>query len=130
MVFQEYDLTIEYNKGKENYVADALSRAKINATIQSRPHQHDIGKLQRQDPLLDGLGRYLNNNQVPEDATPDIKTFIRRQGRKFTLKQNKIYRKGPINNQLVLPNALRTQILLENHDAPLAGHLGTEKTLA
>lgn len=113
---QGYDFSITHRKGSLHAVPDALSRAipQINL-IEITANNHD---------------KWYSNMLGKVTKFPD--KFPRWQ-----VKDNKLY-KFVQNSQadfeqlhdwkLVVPKALRTAVLQENHDFPTAGHLGIFKT--
>ena len=118
----EYDFKIEYLPGKQNVVADAIS---------CHP-----------DLQLNSVFRIVNNlkTQVKDTITndPDFQDILR------TLKQLPTEKPVPSSllthysldqegnlhydqHRLCIPRGeLRTQILHDHHDAPIAGHQGIE----
>ena len=97
----QYNYKILYQPGKTNSVADALSRAQINAITMLRSHLED----QIKESQLE------HGDSIPLEAQP----------------VDGIYK---INNLIFIPDdrKLRTTILQEVHDSELAGHPGREKT--
>lgn len=111
---QQYDFEIKYNNGKQNVVADELSRNPVYATDSEEGDWYKK-KL-----------REINRN--PEENED------------YRIQENKLYKKitntaygvklNPESEwKLCAPKQERDTILRENHDEPKAGHLGTSKTL-
>ena len=117
---QEYDFDIQYRKGANNLVADALSRRpegspqdevnsmeaptdcpwydRIKAAAESEPHRYP------EYHVVDGrLYRHISDTHGP---------------------------RSELEWKLCVPRPLREAVLRENHDAPTAGHLGGSKTAA
>jgi hypothetical protein len=119
----QFDCTIEYMDGKQNVVADALSRradhrdAHVNATtmkIVSSDLLDEIKMLYDDDELL---GR----DRSSEDRAKAIS--------KHKLKLEDGY--WLMNDRYYVPSSkpLKTKLLAEAHDSILAGHVGSAKTI-
>lgn len=94
-----------------------------------------VRELQRRDPALAGIIKYLEWEQLPAN-NKTAKTIL------HTIEQYYLDPDGllchiwfPGNNQvptpksqLVIPAALRHEVLLQVHDIPFSGHLGVNKT--
>ena len=114
----EYDMDIEYQPGKNNVVADALSRRvdqQVNAVTRSSSSPtnalHDrIRAAYRDDELCRNL---LDNSS--ERRTD------------YVLRDGLLYKDG----KLYIPNnkQIKTLIMHESHDTPIAGHMGADKTV-
>jgi hypothetical protein len=109
-IIQAYDFDIEFVKGKNNVVADALSRrpsiyAMTNVSIDWKDHLvMEYAKDQFACQLMDG--------QVQDDNFRIIDGLIYYMGRIF----------------LVLGSAFKAKVLQACHDSPMARHQGMEKT--
>lgn len=133
----EFDMEIEYRPGRENVVADALSRradhmvkpdsgtkdgynrtaqagynhgASINSVSYVRAAKllTEVRKLYSKDPTCVGYLKAPANSQM-------------------TVKDGTLYKDGKI----VIPNdkALRTRLIHECHDSIISGHVGSAKTI-
>ncbi len=138
----EYDFDIDYIKGKDNKVADALSRVPINQiqeqhmipenTLEER--LKEIKKLQEEDQTLRQLMLYLITGEIPEELTNssnfimESKNYVMDNGILFHLHHQMNVRKKQVIKQLVIPISLRAEILYSFHDCPFAGHFGTKRT--
>jgi hypothetical protein len=134
---QPYDIKVNYIPGRSNVLADILSRPTIpDETDQScelcpveieypRLAARDMRKMQYDDAevrkIIDSLeGRDKVNCSNWMD-------------RGFIMNNGILYRYDPdddqTNAQLVIPERERMTIFKENHDSPVAGHYGVEKTV-
>ncbi|KAM2418624.1 hypothetical protein ACFX1W_025288 [Malus domestica] len=112
----EFDYKLEYKQGKENVVADALSRrVELMATV-LKPQSHLL------DRVREGLSHDVQAKNIVE-FVKDGKT------RRFWLEDGLLYTKG---KRIYVPKwgSLRKEILKECHDSMWAGHPGTHRTLA
>lgn len=131
----DFDFEIIYKKGKENKVADSLSRNAINNikstitlndNIDTVNNLHDIETQQKNDQFCNNMIKALKNEEVP--------TNIKRKSRLFTLKNEILYYKKytpPKNYNLILviPKTLINEILKSYHDSPTGGHTGISRTI-
>lgn len=117
---QQYDFDIQYRKGAQNVVADALSRQPLATIINTEQNQINGTWYDRIKTQLE-----KNPEQVPD----------------YRMEKNQIYRlipdpanysnENPANAwKLCVPENLRSRVLTENHDAVTAGHLGIAKTIS
>jgi hypothetical protein len=107
---QAYDFDIEYVKGKNNVVADALSRRPT--TFSMSEIAADWKSLLLVEYSKNAFARELIDGSIQDD--------------RYTVVDDIIYYKGRI--YLVPESTLKEKILRAVHDAPLAGHPGYLKT--
>ena len=119
-LLQEYDFEIEYVKGKENVVADALSR---------RPVVNAISCIK--NTLIDEIKIHYAGDKVFSLPCESLIKDSRTQGeieqfKSYELKDGVLY----YNNRVCIPNfgEYRLNITRELHDIPVAGHPGFQKT--
>lgn len=129
-LMQEYDYEILYQPGKQNVVADTLSR---------RPDLHTcaIATVSVASDLLDRIkqGYHDDNNfqelhQLLSTAGTSVPAKLDTKAKRFQLRDGLLYYVAGTLSRLCIPNApgLRLQLLQECHDPPTAGHLGFDKT--
>ena len=126
-LLQEYDFTFKYKPGKDNIVPDALSRRPdyksmdpAASQINSLDITLDPGIRQRLvegyplDPVLGPLFKSC------QQASPSDRYFVHDDLLWLNLK-------GTTRLCIPTDSELRSTLLFESHDSPLAGHLGFEK---
>ena len=142
LTIMEYDFEIDYIKGKDNKVADALSRVPINQIQYEHipPEKNleerlqEIKKLQEEDPTLQPLLQYLVTGETSEEAQKSVSFFM--EAKNYVLDKGVLYhlyhqinvKKKQVLKQLVIPVSLRAEILYSFHDDTFAGHFGTRRT--
>ena len=137
---QEYDIEIKFRRGHNNAVADCLSRLVIPdnyiSVIQSEvsPEPAEISdnrvrELQREDFELRQLIDYLETGNVPEDEQHCRRVVS--ESFHYTVMEGMLYNVNPkITNfeLLVIPKALRLEIMQAFHDDVTAAHFGFQRT--
>lgn len=127
---QAYNFNIEYRRGSENTVADALSRMNMEEIT--------VGA----DDDIDPVHIDLNS---PSFQHPDYVKFIELLTREDSTKTNmcvedgKIFINTNVNSanlwtdnpewKLVVPMPLRLGLIVQSHNSPTAAHMGIAKTL-
>ncbi|KAG2943647.1 hypothetical protein PC117_g9367 [Phytophthora cactorum] len=113
--FAEYNFRVEYNPGKLNVLADALSRRQ----------DYELAHITRvTTDLYDRIRMAYRNDESLASLRSRLHRYEWQDGLLY-------YRVEPHEPpRVVVPNDedLKFDILQEAHDAPSSGHLGREKT--
>ncbi|KAE9076116.1 hypothetical protein PF006_g28197 [Phytophthora fragariae] len=120
---QEYDFEIVYRPGKDNVVADALSRAPVRTVVGGRTDAAPPG----------GEGQ-LTDDEIAAEQAKD-KTVQSLKGKK-KYGDRRVGEEGALvyiyerdgSKRVVLPSSLWAKVLRENHDSVFACHLRTPQT--
>lgn len=134
----EYDYKIYYKSGALHRDADCLSRNPVSVpTPQDEEDAVDIPTYLLQSDEFDveqlkdeKLKQLIDAIRDPDDI--NVTAAVRAKSKNFTLIDNVLYRKNfnhnGLDNLLVIPKHLCSEILFSNHNEPLSGHLGVAKT--
>jgi len=133
------DFTFEIldKKGKENKVADALSRNAINLIINDNKTEsdnldkYDIKILQSKDQFCTDIIKAINDK---DDKYNNINKNIKRKSRQFVTINDILFHKhftppNKITNLLVVPKILINEVLKSYHESPIGGHTGISRTI-
>lgn len=135
-VIANFDFTIEYVEGKNNPVADALSRRSDHQLS-----SFTVAAVQTKYQWLNQLRVTPLRLNTTSTLLADIMESMKNDSAYRSALTQRRTRNDPIkviggflyynNTRLVLPNdaVLRTRIMQECHDTPLGGHLGKDKTI-
>jgi hypothetical protein len=139
----EYDFTIEYRAGKENAVADYLSR---NATTTDTASvQEQVSTLnilfpetemdQSKDELMADIIRYMKTGNTPEKAQTQYKERIKRLAHdRFLDEENRLWYRlpGKTRERIAFwtPRHMRKELMVAAHVSIEAGHGGVARTVA
>lgn len=136
-ILQGFNYTVRYKSGKVHKDADCLSRNYLSLPV---PELNEtnlfayaniefgvsyIGQLQRKDLAIERIRK-----ELLKYASKGIEIPLRLQ--KFKIINDRVYR--VCNSQLgkyytiYVPKKLRAEVCYNNHDDPLAGHCGINKT--
>jgi deoxyuridine 5'-triphosphate nucleotidohydrolase len=120
-VLQEYDLTLEWIKGSENTIADALSRRAF--TAEAAVQVNVIPNIDEIPTFIEKVRQHLLTDSALQEIIQKIKGGKPVKG--YTLHNDLLWYKDYL---LVIPQALRNNLLHDHHDALLAGHPGVKVT--
>ncbi|GMF51336.1 unnamed protein product [Phytophthora fragariaefolia] len=131
--FAEYNFTVEYKPGKQNILADALSRRPdyelAHLAYLESPLYEFIREVYAGDGGLAGLVGALS---VP-NKTVGLTARQRSRLHRYSVVGGVLYYQVDVEDEprIVVPNDedLRHCVLYEAHDTPLSGHLGRERPI-
>jgi len=120
-LLQEYDVNIEYKKGKSNIIADTLSR---------RPDLK-INSISVATSVIDGINEKIKKDKYFKRIRKILKSKNVNSKDKHFLKFYKINGDTLLyNDRICIPNdkIIKGKIVKEGHDLLISGHMGIEKT--
>lgn len=139
LLIQQYDFDIIHRAGKSNGNADALSRrtygqTSLNAIATPGVQLAQIREQQRRDPEVFPMIDYLEQGELPDNNRSARKilwnadAYHLSEDLLYHIEGGKIKTSKPLRTQLVIPQSLKYEILVNMHDDVTAGHLGIAKT--
>ena len=150
LALQSYAFTIKHRPGKLHSNVDALSRKPEGQVSieESKPKETStvyaidspglqldrVKQLQRQDPGLADLLSYFETGEIPEDSVSarrlmaTAEDYVLEEGILYHLDKGCVRTRNSVRKQLVVPRALKDEVILSLHEEITSGHLGFEKT--
>eukprot|EP00253_Pinus_taeda_P027448 PITA_27448 len=130
---KQFDLTIVDKPGKENVVADFLSRLDLLAgeegTVDDKMPDEHLFIISVLSPWFADIENYLVSAHVPPHLSSKEKSRIVRKSAPFTWIGGNLFKLGP--NQ-ISRHCVREEevfdILLTCHDGPCGGHFAAKRT--
>eukprot|EP00253_Pinus_taeda_P003316 PITA_03316 len=133
LLLQQFDLTIIDKPGKENIVADFLSRLDLPAaeeeTVDDQMPDEHLFAISVLSPWFSYISSYLVSAQFPLHLSSKEKSRIVRKSASFTWIGGNLFKLGP---DQILRHCVREEevfdILLTCHDGPCGGHFAAKRT--
>lgn len=131
----EFDFDIEYTVGKENVVADGLSRRPDHKDQEPQVLDNKCSQLDHYESLTIAAASVLTNSSELRKAIIDAypgdnacTSLLNNPTDGYRVVDGLLVTAA---NQVRIPNdvSIRSRLLLECHDAPTSGHLGSSKTM-
>ena len=125
----KYDFVVTYRKGKDNAVADALSRNPVDAL---EIEHNDFAFLQNKDKFLYALRLFLKEGKLPSEKLEAKKVL---QYAPFSMIQDRVLyyclkRRGMADALLAMvPESMRKRLVEGAHCSRFGGHAGMQKTI-
>ena len=150
-ILSAFNFDIEYKRGEENGVADALSRTPAQTADAGTQTGYDqafrisdssdwslsfIRAEQESDPAISELSEHLSRGRKPHRRQIKHCASLLRQWFRLRLVNGVVFRlyrrrAGAHDElQVLLPQSLRSAVLESLHGGPTGGHFGPEKLLA
>ena len=127
----DYSFDIEHKAGKENLVADALSRSdEVNVIDEDLDeNDKDMSLAQSRDYYLSPIMLYLSKRKFPPDASKRERTVIMEKSSGFELVNGVLYKARDGQRLLAIPANQRKDLLFAAHESLMSIHPGVSKTL-
>ena len=131
LALQEFDFHVTYRPGALHSDVDALSRAPVFAVTVT---ESSFASEQRKDPTIKPWFDLLEKGQLPADDKEARAMKLVQEY--YIIQDNKLYHlsgqtrkyREPVQQRLVVPAPLRSEVLKECHDSVLSGHFGVART--
>ena len=146
MMLQNRDFTIEHVSGKQNGMADSLSRVEFIEKYKDQPligaitlEQEngplvDLIQKQENDPFLSSLRKFMDGVKI-EGIDPQFKNHVLKIAPYCIIEDGVLFhRPNPndavryIGNQIFVPDVMKTEVLDNCHSSIPSGHFGQNRT--
>ena len=129
LLLQQYDFNIVHRPGRIHGNADCLSRrpydsCEISSLKKEKPQTPHTQEMQRRDPELPAMIDFLENDILPTNDN----FYIGQDGLLYHLDFKRRHNARESFSQLVVPAALRFEVLSNVHDHIAGAHFGFNKT--
>lgn len=128
LAIQDYDITIEFLPGKNNQIADILSRfpTASNEHLINKERQVTIAEMLAKDPSneFNGILKNLRTHQRQDENLQNIINNIA-QHSKYIIKNGLLHKKCENKEKIVLPTKVIKTITIETH--LIYAHAGPKK---
>jgi hypothetical protein len=123
---QEFDFDIEYQQGKDNVVADALSRRVDHSAGTTANRRVDSESLHAINETTWQSNELVAEIKSAYQQDETCKKILQDPSNGLTVKNGLIYKAQTV----YIPDhkPLKSKLLQECHDSPLSGHVGIAKT--
>jgi len=132
LLLQEFNITMLDRPGKQNTVADFLSRiqnTKEDSPVEDKFPDEYLFAVTTKTPWYADIANYLVTGQLPPHLFPSEKRKIIQESSKYSWISNEYYKTGP---DLVIRRCVREDeipdILKACHDEPCGGHFADKRT--
>jgi hypothetical protein len=130
-LMSEYNFHLRYRAGDENVVADALSRAPVEALADS---YDELRRLQEEDDFCAAALQLCKQGKMPENLEPAAARLLKKIIMNCFIKDGCIYIKKeappqPERALLLTPRKCQFELLRAAHAGRFSGHGGEAKTL-
>ncbi len=129
-LMNEYTFQLRYHPGKENILADALSRAPVHALGRA---PKDLRRLQLQDDFCRAVLQALEQGKICDQ---ELKHYVSKILHLCHLEDGVAYiqfpqisAKLPSRSLLLTPKVLHYELLRAGHSSRFSGHGGVDKTI-
>ncbi|KII75119.1 Transposon Ty3-G Gag-Pol polyprotein [Thelohanellus kitauei] len=122
-ILSEYDFDIEYIKGRDNVVADALSR--LAATITFGSDRQNIFDAQKKDGDIRIIKNYLNGTPIDYSNYSDFVVKMLKFEKRLTVTDDDVLFYVNKHPRLVVGPGIREELLRQSH-ASEGAHCGAE----
>ncbi|UYV73414.1 K02A2.6-like [Cordylochernes scorpioides] len=136
LMLQDRELTFFHVKGKENAMADWLSRDTYNTEVAVVNVYGGVTTIPNYEKSMLNCPVWKNIYKRALSTDSEVEegdgTYFISKSTRYLVKvspDSRPTRKGRMVKQIVIPPVLRDTILERCHDSPIEGHLSVEKTL-